>query len=220
MRGTSAAAVALALAVLWGAAQPLHAAAGTSRGGTHGFTWGPRHYPLPAAVHRPPCPPPRKPSYGRRPPVRPDHRHTYTSTTVVYRPYTSYSGGKELLGNVIGGAVGGVLGAQIGGGTGRTAAVVGGTVLGLLVGGSVGRSMDAADRLAVGHTLETAPTRTVVAWQNPDSGTRYEVTPLATYEAAGRYCREYTATALVAGQRQQIYGTACRQPDGTWEVVR
>ncbi|MBE0617447.1 MAG: hypothetical protein IH608_05920, partial [Proteobacteria bacterium] len=59
-----------------------------------------------------------------------------------------------------------------------------------------------------------------VAWQNPDTRTAYEVTPLATYQEGDRYCREYTATARIAGEPQQIYGTACRQPDGSWELVR
>jgi hypothetical protein len=32
-------------------------------------------------------------------------------------------------------------------------------------------------------------------------------------------CREYTAPANVGGQTVQTYGTACRQPDGTWRIV-
>ena len=35
----------------------------------------------------------------------------------------------------------------------------------------------------------------------------------------GRYCREYTATAVVGGKTQNTYGTACRQPDGAWQLV-
>ncbi len=38
-------------------------------------------------------------------------------------------------------------------------------------------------------------------------------------DSSGRYCREYQSTVMVGGQPQQSYGTACRQPDGTWRVV-
>lgn len=33
------------------------------------------------------------------------------------------------------------------------------------------------------------------------------------------YCREYTKTIWVGGVRQEGYGTACYQPDGSWEIV-
>ena len=59
-----------------------------------------------------------------------------------------------------------------------------------------------------------------VVWQNPDDHQQYTVTPVNTYQRNDeRYCREYITEAHVAGERQQIYGTACRQPDGSWEIV-
>jgi hypothetical protein len=33
-------------------------------------------------------------------------------------------------------------------------------------------------------------------------------------------CREYTATSSIGGVPQQMVGTACRQPDGTWRIIR
>ncbi|HZS85111.1 MAG TPA: hypothetical protein VFA50_19710 [Stellaceae bacterium] len=46
--------------------------------------------------------------------------------------------------------------------------------------------------------------------------------PPAVYgpPAAAGQCREYTTTSIVGGQPQQLYGTACLQPDGTWRIVR
>ncbi len=44
----------------------------------------------------------------------------------------------------------------------------------------------------------------------------------ATREGAsssGRYCREFQHEVTIGGKREQSYGTACRQPDGSWEVV-
>jgi hypothetical protein len=35
----------------------------------------------------------------------------------------------------------------------------------------------------------------------------------------GQYCREYQALVFVGGQKQNGYGTACYQPDGSWKVI-
>lgn len=35
----------------------------------------------------------------------------------------------------------------------------------------------------------------------------------------GRYCREFQQKVTVGGKTENAYGTACRQPDGTWEIV-
>lgn len=35
-----------------------------------------------------------------------------------------------------------------------------------------------------------------------------------------QYCREYQSKARVGGQWQDTYGTACYQPDGSWQIVQ
>lgn len=125
---------------------------------------------------------------------------------------------RETLASLIGGATGAALGSRIGEGSGKIAAVAGGTILGFLIGGGVGRSMDRVDQACVGQILEHAPNARPIAWNNPATAVRYEVVPLQTYQdRAGRYCREYQTTATIGGRPQQVYGTACRQPDGSWE---
>lgn len=37
--------------------------------------------------------------------------------------------------------------------------------------------------------------------------------------SAGRYCREFQQTLTVGGRTERAYGTACRQPDGSWEIL-
>jgi surface antigen len=133
-------------------------------------------------------------------------------------------GQKQTGGAVIGGAAGGLLGSQVGGGTGRLAATAAGALIGLLVGSEVGKSLDRADRLHAQQTtqqsLETAKTGTTATWTNPDSGHSGTVTPTKTYQSAeGQYCREYQQTVTVGGKTENAYGTACRQPDGSWKVV-
>ena len=126
---------------------------------------------------------------------------------------------KEEQGMVIGSIIGGVLGSTVGKGQGRTAAIIAGTIAGAMIGGSVGRSMDETDRIKTAQTLETVRTGVSSTWTNPDSGNQYTVTPTRTYEpTAGAPCREYVVDAVIGGKTEKVYGTACRQPDGSWKV--
>ncbi|RME33077.1 MAG: glycine zipper 2TM domain-containing protein [Gammaproteobacteria bacterium] len=126
---------------------------------------------------------------------------------------------KEQMGTLGGAAVGGLAGSQIGEGKGKLAATAVGVLAGALIGGSIGKSMDEVDRMKANQALETAPTGKTVSWTNPDSGSQYAVTPTKTYETSSGPCREYTTEAIIGGKRETIYGTACRQPDGTWQTV-
>lgn len=126
---------------------------------------------------------------------------------------------RDVLGALIGGAGGAALGTTVGRGDGRTAAIVGGAILGVLVGGGIGRSMDNVDQNCIGQALEHAPDGRPIVWQNPTGNAQYQVVPTRTVQVAdGRYCREYTTTAVIAAKTQQVYGRACRQPDGSWEI--
>jgi surface antigen len=137
---------------------------------------------------------------------------------------SSSSGNKQTAGTLLGAVGGAIAGAQIGKGKGRMAAVAAGTLLGAIVGNQVGQSLDRADRLAMEqttqNTLEESPSGTTVNWSNPDSGNSGTVTPTKTYQtSAGNYCREFTQTVQIGGRSEEAYGTACRQPDGSWKVV-
>lgn len=132
---------------------------------------------------------------------------------------TTTQGPNEQAGMVIGGALGGILGSQVGKGSGRTAAIIVGTLAGAAIGGNVGRSMDDTDRLKTARTLETVRTGVPSAWQNPDTGNQYTVVPTRTYDSSSGPCREYTIDAVIGGRVEKVYGTACRQPDGSWRVM-
>lgn len=138
---------------------------------------------------------------------------------------TGCAGNKNTIGGAaLGGIAGGIAGAQIGGGSGRTAAIIGGTLAGAALGGYVGSyldRMDRQDKRKLNNTLETEPTGTTTRWTNPDTRTTYEVTPTKTYQQAknNRYCREYTTEVIIGGKKETAYGKACRRPDGAWEIV-
>jgi surface antigen len=73
---------------------------------------------------------------------------------------------------------------------------------------------------AASQALENTPSGKPVAWQNPDNGHAGTITPTRTYQTAqGAYCREYQQTVTIDGKKENSYGTACRQPDGSWRIV-
>lgn len=133
-------------------------------------------------------------------------------------------GPKETLGTLGGAALGGWAGSSIGGGTGQLAAVAAGTLIGAFIGQEIGSSLDKADQLFAAQTaqnaLEYQPSGTTSAWSNPDSGNSGTITPAPAYQtASGELCREYQTTITVGGEAQSGYGTACRQTDGSWQLV-
>jgi len=125
---------------------------------------------------------------------------------------------KQDQGVIIGAIAGGLLGNQVGGGSGRVLATIVGTVAGAAIGGSVGRSMDETDRMNTSVALENVRTGVPSTWSNPDTGYEYVVTPTNTYESDTGPCREYTMDATIGGKTEQVYGTACRQADGSWRI--
>jgi hypothetical protein len=63
-----------------------------------------------------------------------------------------------------------------------------------------------------------------VPWRNPDaaSGSSAATPPHtpALPPSTAQECREYQQSVIIDGTPRQAYGTACRQPDGTWRPQR
>jgi surface antigen len=160
-------------------------------------------------------PPPWAPAHGYR-------RKQANGEWVYVAPFgiDARTCNRQLLGAALGGAAGGLLASEIAKGDDRPLAIAGGTLLGILVGGSIGRSMDRLDQNCVGQILEYAPAQEPVAWTNPDQDATYQVTAVRTWqEGDERYCREYQTSATIGGKVQEAYGKACRQPDGSWQIL-
>lgn len=138
------------------------------------------------------------------------------------------TGPREQSGMAIGAAIGGLVGAAASysrhddyyhGGDGySTAAIVLGAVAGAAIGGAVGRGMDAQDYAYASYAMENSRTGQTTAWQNPDTGYDYRMTPTETYYSDAGPCREYVMDAEIGGRPETVYGTACRQPDGSWQI--
>ncbi len=131
---------------------------------------------------------------------------------------------KQAGGTVIGAGLGALAGSQIGSGTGQLAAVAIGALAGAYIGGEIGKSLDKADRLYAQQAQQkahTAPIGETISWNNPESGNSGTFIPTrdGTNTATGEYCREYQTTVNVGGKAESAYGTACRQPDGSWRIA-
>lgn len=67
-------------------------------------------------------------------------------------------------------------------------------------------------------TAASAPIGQTITWN--DSGAFGSVTPLRDgTSSSGAYCREFRQTVTIGGRTEDAFGTACRKPDGAWEVV-
>jgi hypothetical protein len=56
----------------------------------------------------------------------------------------------------------------------------------------------------------------------PPPAVIYEQPPAVVYAPPRRQdqlCREYQSSAVIDGRKQPTYGTACRQPDGSWRII-
>lgn len=132
---------------------------------------------------------------------------------------------KGDVGTVAGAALGAIAGSNVGSGKGRVAAIAVGTLLGAGIGREVGSSLDRADMSYYSQTHQEAmqygQNNQTLPWNNPESGHSGTFTPTNYYQQAdGNYCREYSQTITVGGRTESGYGTACRQPDGSWKIAQ
>ena len=119
------------------------------------------------------------------------------------------------VGPVAGGVIGGLIGSQFGGGTGQIVATAAGAVVGAYLGNKIGQSMDETDQLKQQQAMAASQPTT---WTS-QNGNTYTVKPHKTYVQNNEVCRQYTTTAVIEGKTENITGTACKQPNGTWKVV-
>jgi surface antigen len=133
-------------------------------------------------------------------------------------------GQKQAGGALLGAGLGGLLGSQFGSGSGKLAATAIGVVAGGLLGNEIGSSLDRADQAYLQkatYKASAAPIGETVTWSNPESGNYGAVTPTreGVHSESGAYCREYQQEITVGGRKQEGYGQACRQPDGSWKII-
>jgi surface antigen len=71
----------------------------------------------------------------------------------------------------------------------------------------------ASDVLTKGNKDSSQP------WENPDTGARGSVTPLAqAYSSEGRICRDFLASYVIGRSESWLQGAACQAGHGRWEI--
>ena len=56
-------------------------------------------------------------------------------------------------------------------------------------------------------------------WENPQTGARGSVTPLAqAYSSEGRMCRDFLASYVNGTSESWLQGAACKSGQGRWEI--
>jgi surface antigen len=126
----------------------------------------------------------------------------------------------SVVGRLVGAAPGGFTGSQFGPAKDTLSATAIGSLIEAAVGPQAADGIARSEEVCFSQSFEHVADRETVAWMDPVEGVHYAVTPTRTVKSSdGRYCREYAARATVNGQAAGIFGTACRQPDGSWELV-
>jgi surface antigen len=146
---------------------------------------------------------------------------TVASIGAALAACASDSGPKEVTGTLVGAGTGAAIGSAATGG--RVSGAVAGAAIGGMIGNRIGAGLDDEDKrrayAAQVQALESGPSGAPVAWRNPDSGRYGSIVPGPAYESNGMNCRQFTHTIYIDAKPQTARGTACRNPDGTWQPV-
>ena len=74
-------------------------------------------------------------------------------------------------------------------------------------------------RAAVSEVLSNGGKDVSMPWENPQTGARGTITPLAAaYGQDGVTCRDFLASYVKNGSESWLQGAACRARRGKWEV--
>jgi surface antigen len=134
------------------------------------------------------------------------------------------------VGGALGGAaVSGLACSNLGKGSGQVAIVGVCTALGALGGLMAGSAYSQSRQATAGYQVQQQQFQYPQNYQrryqqqmptqyNGREGT-VEMSQQYYSPEQGSYCREWKHMGTIAGRKQQLYGTACQQPDGTWRIV-
>ncbi len=124
----------------------------------------------------------------------------------------------QQLGTLGGAVAGGAIGSAISGGS--TTGTIAGALIGGFIGGEIGRGLDEQSRQRAAYAqYQALEYGSQQNWQSTTSNAYGYTVPGPTYQVNSYNCRDYTDTIYIDGIPQTVRGTACRNPDGTWQVV-
>jgi len=74
-------------------------------------------------------------------------------------------------------------------------------------------------RAAANAVLSRGEKDSSMPWENPSTGTRGTVTPIASaYTQDGQTCRDFLASFVSGSSQSWVQGEACKQQQGSWQV--
>jgi Ni/Co efflux regulator RcnB/surface antigen len=149
------------------------------------------------------------------------YSRTYTYNDDVY--YQQCRNQPDPAGILAGAIIGGFLGNAAG--RGSTGATMAGVIFGGTVGAALTSNMDCEDRSYAYRTyydgFNSGRTGRNYDWNNPHNGHRGQFRVRSYYnDPYGFRCARFTQTTYVQGRSYNASGVACRQPDGSWAVVK
>jgi surface antigen len=68
--------------------------------------------------------------------------------------------------------------------------------------------------------LDDLPDGATSHWENPKTGAGGYLTPRATFRESGLACRDMQVENSAGGLSNRSVFSMCKQPDGTWKIVR
>ena len=95
-----------------------------------------------------------------------------------------------------------------------------GSIAGAQAGGAAPTESDLAfARNAASDVLTKGDKDSSQPWENPETGARGSVTPLAeAYASEGRTCRDFLASYVNGRSENWLQGAACQSNQGRWEI--
>ncbi len=152
------------------------------------------------------------------------HKSTLVLVTAAVLSMSLAACDEQQIGTIAGAAAGAAGGRAIAGdGTRGYVGLILGAVVGGYLGGELGKRLSNRDKeqqaVATNRVLETGQTST---WANTETGAKGSVSAQPTFKnSANEVCRDFSSTATVAdGSSGTGQGTACKQADGTWRIVK
>jgi surface antigen len=94
-----------------------------------------------------------------------------------------------------------------------------GSIAGVQAGAAPTESDLAFARNAASDVLTKGDKDSSQPWENPQTGARGSVTPLAeAYSSDGRTCRDFLASYVNGRSESWLQGAACQAGNGQWEI--
>jgi surface antigen len=122
-------------------------------------------------------------------------------------------------GLIIGAAIGGTIGAGASKDEDRAFGTALGAVIGAFVGKKIAEALSDTSRACISETLQYAADNQTIAWHDGAAMLDYRLTPIRSYDDAGKSCRTYVIEASSGSTSRRADGRACRTADSVWQIL-